>query len=483
MNRLFTLFVCAITAATLLAIAAGPAAASKSQPAVIEDPGRLLSPNPAEQAATLDESKLLGADIVKLPVLWRTIAPNGESTVKPGGDLSNPDNYPAGAWSTIDNAVNGAHARNLKVWLMITAPAPRWAVKRETTPGPGAYEPNVKDYKAFATAVGRRYKNVKMYSIWNEPNLARFIRPQQSRGVIRSAIYYRDLYQAGYSGLVRAGHRRSKILFGELLPSWQRLKSGARPLAWLRTFFCIDSKGKRLRGRAAKKQKCPRRYKRVRTSGMAYHPYTQAGGPFVRQTSKDNAPIAYLRRVYKVLDQATKARRLASRKTKIYSSEFGFQSSPPDPNATSLRKIPYYLNASEYLSWRDRRVATYSQYLIIDDPDLGGFQSGLRYVDGEKKSGVYEAYKTPLLVFKGRGNSVTVWGCLRGKERGVAVAEIQVKSGSDWKTIAEVPVGSSSGYFRRNVRTSGAQKKIYRINWAGGTSRTTRPGKLVKPRK
>lgn len=466
---------------------AGGASASKSQKSVIEDPALLLNADVAAQTASLNESQALGAEILKIPVLWRTIAPNGDSTSKPGGDLSDPNQYPAGAWDILDRAVTGGQNRGMEIWLMITAPAPRWAVSRESSPLPGAYQPNVTDFKNFAKAVGKRYSSVKMFSLWNEVNAGQFLQPQRKGNQIQSAIYYRKLYKAGYDGLVAAGQRRSKILFGELLPSFgDRNQRGTRPLVWLRAFFCIDAKGKKLKGAAAKRQKC-NGIKKVTTSGLSYHPYSLAGGPFVKpkQTNgkpdMESAPIAYLRRVERVLDQATKARRLSTRKTKIYSSEFGFQSSPPDPRGTSIKKIPYFLNASEYLSWVDSRVATYSQYLISDDLNLSGFQTGLRFVDGQPKTGVMEAYKTPIMVFKGKGNRVTVWGGLRAKTPGAAMADIQYKQGSDWVTVKQMPVSSALGYFKTTVSVSGAQGKTYRISWTGGISRQTKPGKLIKP--
>lgn len=469
-----------VVACGCLALFAGSAFASKSQESVIEDPARLLSIDTVTQTAALDESQALGAEILKIPVLWRSIAPNGTSTVKPDGDLSDPNQYPAGSWDILDRAVAGGQARGMKVWLMITAPAPRWAVTKESTPLPGAYEPDVSDFKEFATAVARRYASVKMFSLWNEVNAGQFLQPQRKGSQILSAIYYRKLYKAGYDGLVAGGQRSAKILFGELLPSFGASNQrGTLPLIWLRAFFCIDVKGKTLKGAAAKKQKCAG-IKKVSASGISYHPYSLAGGPFVKP-DKDAAPIAYLKRIERVLDQATKAKRLSSRKTKIYSSEFGYQSSPPDPRATTMKKIPYFLNASEYLSWVDSRVATYSQYLIVDDFDLGGFQTGLRFVDGQKKTAVYEAYQTPIMVFKGKGNTVTVWGGLRAKAPGAAMADIQYKSGGSWTTVKQVPVSSAVGYFKTNVSLSGAQGKTYRISWSGGTSRETKPGKIIKP--
>lgn len=479
--RSIRIFFTVIALCVISTALATTASASKSQLPVIEDPARLLSGNPSVQNASLDEAQALGGKILKIPVLWRSIAPDGTSTVKPAGDLSDPAAYPAGSWDVLDRAVSGAQARGMQVWLMITAPAPRWAVARETTPLPGAYEPNVAEYKRFATAVGRRYASVKMYSAWNEVNAGQFIQPQRKGSVIYSAIYYRSMYKAAYDGLVAAGHRNAKILFGELLPSFgANNQRGTEPLIWLRAFFCLDTKGKKLTGSAAKKLKC-NGIKRITTSGLAYHPYSQSGGPFVRP-SKNAAPIAYMKRVQKILDQASKARRVSGRKIKIYASEFGFQSSPPDPNGTTMKKIPYFLNVSEYLSWVDSRVATYSQYLLVDDPDLGSFQTGLRFIDGTKKPGVYEAYQTPIMVFKGKGNRVTVWGGLRAKAPGATMAEIQYKTGNTWTTISQFPVSSAVGYFNKAVSVSGAQSKTYRVTWSGGTSRETKPGTIVKPR-
>jgi hypothetical protein len=421
--------------------------------------------------------KLLGAEIVKLPVVWRSIAP----AVKTSG-LNDPNAYPAGAWDVLDRVVSGAHARGMKVWMMITAPAPTWAVARESTPGPGAYRPDPNALRDFAEAVGRRYGSVEIFSIWNEPNIKRFLQPQYSKGVAVSATHYRKMYEASYAGLVAAGRGKATILFGELLPRAKRpFTTYVTPLMWLRDFFCIDNKGKKLRGRVARKHGC-NGFKRIKTSGIAYHPYTMAGGPALRDPIKDNATIFYLKRVERVLDQASKQRRVSGRRLKIYSSEFGFQSDPPDINWTRIERIPGYLNASEYVSYKDSRIATYSQYELVDDFDLSFFQSGLRFVDGRVKPGVYQAYQLPFNVFKLRGNTVIVWGCLRSSPGGSQTAEIQVKTGSSYSTVATVNVSNRLGYFERKITVAGANAKTFRLQWGGLTSRSTKPGKAVKAR-
>lgn len=473
-------FTLALAVMATLALATG-ASASKSQLSVLEDPARVLSYDVNVQNASLDEMRTLGADIVKIPVLWRTIAPNGNSAVKPTIDLTDPNAYPAGSWDVVDRAVNGALERKMQVWLMITAPAPRWAVSREFSDFPGAYEPDANEYGKFAQAVGTRYGSVRYFSVWNEPNLSRYIQPQRDGRTISSAVIYRGLFEKGQAGLLAAGRGNATIMFGELLPHFSaRRSNGVPPMEWLRAFFCLDKNGKRLSGSAARYQECSG-IKKVTAKGFAYHPYTWGAGPLKPMTKivPDAAFIQSMHRIHTIMDQAAKAKRLSPRKIKVYNSEFGFQSNPPDrAQGVRISKIPLFLNASEYLSYIDSRVATYSQYLIADDADVGNFQSGLRFINGEKKSGVYSAYQTPIVAIKGKAaRQVTIWGSVRTDETGVVMVEIQTKSGSGWKTVTELPVRTSRPYFIRKLNFAGASTKTFRLKWSGGASRSTKPGK------
>lgn len=464
-----------LLASAIAMLATTCAQASRGQLSVVDDSNRLLSHDPAQQDAGLDEISSLGAEIVKFPILWREVAP----AVNTGG-LSDPNAYPVGAWDRFDRLYNGAQARGMKVWIMINAPAPLWAVEKEVSDFPGTYKPNPTLLGEFAEAVGKRYPNAAFISVWNEVNIATFLQPQTVGGVAQSAIQYRSMYRSAYDGLIRAGRSGSTILFGELLPRIRpnEYRRKVAPLKFLRDFFCIDEKGRKVTGSAAKKLKCSG-FQPIKTGGLAYHPYTMAGGPLVKEPFADNATIYYLKRVERVLDQASKQKRLAARKLPIYSSEFGLQSDPPDPYMTVIRKIPAYLNLSEYLHYKDSRVKTYSQYLLIDDADVGAFQTGLRFVDGTKKPGVYEAYQLPFDVFKYRGDTVTVWGAARAATSAQNV-DLQVKSGSSWTTVQTIAVQPPLGYFERRITVPGANSKTFRLLWNGITSRTTKPGKPVK---
>ncbi|MFY9265319.1 MAG: hypothetical protein WAO61_07830 [Solirubrobacterales bacterium] len=473
------------TACTLLlavtiagALAVSPATrASTRQLSVLEDSARVLSIDRAVQNISLDEIKALDADIVKIPVLWRTIAPNGTGRSKPRVDLSDPGAYPPANWATLDAAILGAQIRGLSVWLMVTVPAPRWAVAKETTPGNGAFNPDAGAYAEFVEALAKRYQSVKYWSLLNEPNLSLFLQPQHKNGVVLSAIHYRKLYRAGRAALAANGHRRDTILFGELLPRApvpKRINGTVPPVMWLREFFCLDAELKRFSGSEARKRGC-NRFQPIETSGFAYHPYTPPAGPLFTDPLPLNATVHHLGRIYTVLDAAYREGRLTRRKLKVFSSEFGFQSRPPDRKAVPLAKVPGFLNISELLTFNDPRVATYSQYQLVDDLQLSGFQSGLRFHSGRKKPGVYAAYKLPLVVLRRTASSVTIWGKRRDVSAGREQVEIQTRVGRSFRTIATVKPDPKSGYFQRLVGTSGAAAKVFRLKSGDIISRTATP--------
>ena len=408
----------ALALAAVLA-AAGTATASSSQQTMLQDDAQLLYVSTEQRAQRLDELKALGVDIVKVRLSWRYITASGNSSSKPSGfNGADPAAYPAGAWDPFDAVVRGAHERGLGVMFQLGGSAPEWATpgrKRSTinSPNPG-------EFKAFVQAVGTRYSGsyggsgggstpappggglpiplplaagetgapqsdgalprVTLYSVWNEPNLKSWLTPQYKNGVPYSPYVYRRLLNAASAGLGASGHGSDQLLMGELQP-YAGSSTGSkkvRPLHFLRELACVDRRFRPYRGKAAKKRGCAK-FKRLPGTGLAYHPYTLAGGPKVKVRHRDDASINTLSRVTKTLDRLSAKRRLANRSLPLYISEFGFQSAPPDRYATPLRRIPGFLAQSERIAFGNKRVATFSQYPLVDDRALGGFQSGLRY--------------------------------------------------------------------------------------------------------
>ena len=448
-----------ITIAVLVAaaVAAPSADASSRQLTIMQDDAQVRGAT----ESTLDEFDSLGVDVVKLNLYWDEVAPGGRR--KPAGfNGADPNAY---SWGSYDNAVRAILARGMRPFLSLGGRAPDWATRNRGRRG--TYRPSAREFRRFAEAAGRRFPDVGIWSIWNEPNLYSWLSPQRRRGAPVSPSIYRGLYIAGHRGLRASGNGRDTILLGELMPRGGTDRRKVPPLAFLRELACLNSKYRRYRGRAAKVRGCRKKVRRIPASGLAYHPYTLAGGPGVREP-RDDAAIGQLSRVRRTLDALARRGKLP-RRLKIWITEFGFQTRPPDRFATPIRRAPAFMDLSEWIAFRNRRVASYAQYTLRDN---AAWQSGLRFADGRPKRGVYAAFRMPLLVRSLGANAVEVFGGLRSASGGSATVESKARGGR-YRSRGSIPV-NSAGYFRRIFRVRNGFRHKFRIT-VNGQSRSKRP--------
>ena len=487
--------VLAALAAALLSPAV--AQASRTQLTMMEDSTQLLTQGQAGRDFALDEFKALGTNIVKVRVEWRDIAPDPGSTRKPPGfDASDPGDYPAGAWDPLDAAIRGIVARGMRPFLMVGPPAPDWATTGPSKKYIGVWKTNPADYGDFMRAVARRYSGVNeglprisMWSIWNEPNHPQFIQPlsERIRGkmVPTAPHQYRRLYVAATDALAATGHAADTILFGEVLPVGQSRLGTLnliRPLLWLREFFCLDSNYRPYRGSAAAARGCSP-FPKIVTSGFAMHPYTKPVGPRFHLSSPDDATIGQIARVERALDRIARTRRVR-KDLPIYSTEFGIQTDPPDcvGFGAPIDKQAAILNEAEYDSFVSRRVKTYSQYLLIDDPVLTQFEPGTNERYGRYQTGLlwgqnavrcespgvafkyaapkeptFDAFQTPIYVRKLKGGKgVQVFG--RARPMGNAPQRVDILHSN--RVVDSV---AASGYFLVTLR--GSSKGRWKLRW------------------
>jgi hypothetical protein len=454
-----------ITIAMLVAAAlAAPAAdASSRQQLIMQDDAQVRS----APGATLNEFAALGADVVKINLYWDEVAPSGKR--KPRGfDGSDPAGY---AWGSYDTAVQGILAQGLRPYISLGGHAPRWATHGRGRPG--TMRPSAKEFRLFAEAAGRHYADVHIWSIWNEPNLYSWLGPQRRKGTPLSPSIYRGLYLAGYRGLDDGGHSGDTILLGELMPRGGTSPRKVRPLEFLREMACLDRNYRQIRGSAAKKRGC-RKIGRFPTSGIAYHPYTPPDGPHVRE-GRDDAAIAQLARLRSTIDALARRGKLP-RRLPIWITEFGYQTKPPDSIfGTSLRKAASFMDESEWIAFRNSRVASYSQYTLYDDAPRPGpgplrwssWQAGLHFIDGRKKPHVYEAFRLPVFVRTLSANRVEVFGGRRTLSSGAARIESKAR-GASYRSLGSANV-NPAGYFRRVFKVNGAARRKYRVTLDGLT--------------
>jgi hypothetical protein len=439
-----------ITIAVLVAAAvAAPAAdASSRQLMIMQDDAQVR----ATPSATVAEMASYGTDAVKINLYWDEV----EST----RSVYN--------WGSYDAAVNAIVAAGLRPYLTLGSHAPKWATGKHGRPGTN--RPNAKAFRTFAQAAGQHFANVHIWSIWNEPNLYAWLSPQRSHGTPLSPSIYRNLYLAGYRGLKASGHGGDTILLGELMPRGGTSPQKVRPLEFLREMACLDRNYRQIRGKAAKKRGC-RKVGRIPTSGIAYHPYTPPAGPHTREGT-DDAAIGQLGRLRATIDALSRRGKLP-RHLPIWITEYGNQTKPPDPlQGAPLKRAASFMDESEWIAFRNPRVASYSQYTLYDDPPRPGsgvlrwssWQAGIYFANGKRKPYVFNAFRLPVHVRKLGGNRVEIFG---GRRLPGETATIEAKApGASYRSIGSVAV-NQAGYFKRVFKVKSAGRSKYRVTIDG----------------
>jgi hypothetical protein len=494
-----------LSAAALLSLAAlhvAPAAASTTQESIFQD-DNLLKADPVGGMQTL---RALGVQRVRVNLTWNTVAPAPGSTKRPKGfNASDPAAYPAAGWAPYDAIVRAGATAGVGIDFTIEGPAPLWATGSGAPRGTtgffrAAWKPSAKEFGLFARAAGTRYSGtykprgsttaiprVSFWSIWNEPNYGFDIAPQgigSHQSTPNSPHIYRTLLNAAWSALQATGHRTrtDRILFGEVTPHGVNgfgVFSNMKPLIFLRSLYCVDSRYRELRGSAAAAQGCPttagasRQFRKQNpalfsASGFADHPYEEASPPnkpthlchnklcVGAPSDPDFADLPEVPRLASTLDRLN---RLYGSHTRlpVWSTEYGFRTRPPDPReGVSQNAAAGYMNQAEFMSYHMGRLLSYSQYQLRDNPPPASFDTGLENPSGSHKPG-YDAYRIPLFLpttSTSAGHKIEIWGGARpagyarldtGQAQSVQI-QFQRGSAGEWQTIDTAKITNPRGY-------------------------------------
>jgi len=542
-----TLLIAAVAIVVVLLAGGGGSSGSGAAPLKIVKVGTIVLPaaDPRRQnletiytpsgeiltdpAGIIKQAHALGFDRVKVQLGWSSVAPKPSSTHEPHFDAANPGAYPASGWAIYDEIIRLCKQYHLGVDLTLAPFVPRWAEgPGEPTPAtsPATWNPNPAMFGQFVQAVGTRYSGhytpkgqkgplprVSFWSIWNEPNQGALgISPQaiDHEAVESSPYHYRLLADAAWTGLQKTGHGGDTTLLGELAPignvgpKFPGQFANMVPLRFLRALYCVGSSLAPLRGRAATLRHCPptaaasKRFAAqnpvlFHATAFSVHPYPYGlppdesvpgpGGP-------DDVVLAQLPKLLATLDHVQQAYG-SHRRFNIYDTEYGYQTSPPDPQSGNVTpaKAAAWLNWSQYISWRLPRLLSFDQYELQDPPPVPGkkqynrFASGVVTYRGQRKPGWY-ALRMPIWLptsHESKGGTLEVWGQVGPAKNDPssrrAPAEIQFRpsSGGAWKTLKSVSTRTSEGYFDTPVAFPGSGS--VRIRWtppagAAITSRT-----------
>ncbi len=285
-------------------------------------------------------------------------------------------------WGLYDRVAQFANAYGIKVLFSITG-TPRWANGGQSSNRPPK---NFNDLYRFAYAAAARYSGtytgddgrtlpaVRLWAAWNEPNNPVFLRPQfVKRGgkwVIQSARDYARICNAVYNGIHATMYRGEKVACGVTAPRGNNNPRSARPSVSPVAFLI-----------AAKKAG-------MRTfDAYAHNPYY--GVPTETPTTRPKAArsgatptavtLANLGVLLKELGHLYGPRHL-------WITEYGYQTRPPDGVfGVSWTLQARYLTEAFAIARRNPRIDMMLWFLVKDQPDLAGWQSGLMTVAGRRK--------------------------------------------------------------------------------------------------
>jgi hypothetical protein len=290
-------------------------------------------------------------------------------------------------WSLYDRLVRYASDANVKLVFSILF-TPSWA---NHSAGRTRAPTSFKALQDFAHAAATRYSGsfsppawqqdstlggaatlpkVSMWTAWNEPNNPIWLTPQYKRvgstWRIQSAYDYARICNAVYAG-IHAVPNAGKVACGVTGPKGNDAPRTSRPSVDALTFLSAAH-----------------RYGMKRFDVYAHHPYPTAGSeaPSYVPTGKAKRRI-----------QMGNINLLLAEITRFYGpkhlwiTEYGYQTNPPDRTieGTSWAKQALYLKQAFAMARSNPRVDMMLWFLVRDQPDIGGWQSGLETVTGVHK--------------------------------------------------------------------------------------------------
>jgi hypothetical protein len=393
----------------------------------------------ASRTAAFNDFAALGVKALRVNVRWSDVALGSDQATKPNADMSDPANY---YWGQYASVIDTAKAKGLTVLISLAGPAPKWATAAKAD---NVTRPVAQEFRLFAAAAAKRFgaANV-LWSVWNEPNLPRYLLPQVAGGKAVSPLIYRELYIAARQGIkTDAGQTTTKVLFGETAPVGGAQDGRLYPLTFLRTALCLTTKFKLDKACGGK----------IEIDGVSHHPYQFTNGKLKA------ADVTYrsLDLLVTFLDKAAKGGAISTGMP-IYYTEFGIQSFP-DKTLGVKPLAQYEIRArAERAAYYNKRVKGFSQYLLTDDTDLGAFQTGLRYATGKAKP-AYSAFRLTLdakPVGAGKRPKTSLWGLVR-TAAGETPVVVQVSTGGAFKPLKTVTANSLGSFtltdkYRKNAR-------------------------------
>jgi hypothetical protein len=377
-----------------------------------------LAYGPGTLESRLDTLDRLGVKLVRYTVFWDQIATARPEQPRWSGD-------PAYQWGAGDAVLKGLHAHGIDAVVDVRF-APKWANggnKPNWIPDDGA------DYANFVVAVQNRYPWIRDWLIWNEPNKAPFMHPVDPK------LYVQRLLNPAYAAL-HAVNKSVRVAGGVTGP--RAGANGMSPTTFLR--------GMRAAG--------------AKLDAYAHNPYPehpQTESPTSGGCRRcDSITMATLDKLLTETQKAWPGKR-------IWLTEYGYQTNPPDRQlGVSYSKQARYIGEAALRVYRAPRVDMLIQFIVRDDANQAGWQSGFFTTAGKVKPS-YDAWRFPLAIASRKGTKTELWGQIRPR-KGVQTYRLEVFSGGRWRALGGTARTNAAGFFARKVTLSrGAKVRVYSV--------------------
>jgi hypothetical protein len=152
----------------------------------------------------------------------------------------------------------------------------------------------------------------------------------------------------------------------------------------------------------------------------------------------------------------------------LWLTEYGYQTNPPDRLlGVSYAQQAAYIGQAALHVWSQTGVTVLIQFLVRDEPSLGGWQSGLFTAGGSPKPS-YHAFALPFVQMSRNGSKAVLWGQVRPGS-GPRAYVVQRSSRGSWRAVGSTAHTGAGGTFTRSVTLPrGTRVRLFApaIGWA-----------------
>jgi hypothetical protein len=389
-------------------------ASSRIQYGIQDDAWLIYGPEPPAQRIQILQR--LGVDVVRMTLHWDTVAERAPKDARDPAD-------PAYDWSLYDPTLQRLHDAGISVLLSLYG-TPSWANGGEK---PNRMPTSATALADFAYAAATKYPWIHRWTVWNEPNLQLFLRPNSP------ALYVSRLLNPTYRAL-KAADPRNLVAGGVTSP--RRTPSGMSPVTWIRGM------------RAA----------HALLDAYAQNPYpvrpleTPSRGGCLRCAEFTMATLPKL---------IAEVKRDFGTRTRIWLTEYGYNSKPPSRwlgVSNALQAL--FVGEAALRAYLAPRVDVLIHFLVRDEPNGNRWTSGVLTSRGKAKPS-FAGYALPLAQVSRRGTRTTLWGQVRPRS-GRQTYRLQQLRGGHWRWVGGTRLTTSGGYLRRIVPAArGAKFRLW----------------------